>query len=480
MTHRKDYLSHLKNILHNEIERIIYQSGDTTFNSERSDMYKEKYATNLLIGGPSEASDTTSEVPALKHPDPRAKIGLSYFLSSDLQKLLEIMSQGLENITDGNIKYLQKKLQGVNQNLREKLHIENSNYFNINKPTYFFIDALLKANLNCMIPGEEDKCLAIAATANSGNPAAPYSAMQFISNNFCKENWTLWGVAHGTSQEDCITGVSRVHPNQWCVLYQENTSKKDFVKMTKRMKNQMCNEIGKKSFKYMFMHGCTHYQILKNVEGTSDVSWSATEHETWLNCLQLAEMATAVEKLPVGGHLCIKIRIMKQVSTHHPLAVVATMFEKCEIVAVPGQICQFALVMFCSKKFMNNDHIQSLSKSLCESAEGTLKPLMKWSFNHGNLVSFDVLERCTAVADEMTEYDDITFEVFAAVVREIERQPDITWDKIKKENSKVYNLFENRFKDKEKWFQTFDKLKEQIFALQEIDKRLLEKMFKDF
>jgi len=365
--HRKDCLSHLKNILHNELERMIYQSGDTTFHSEGSDMYEEKYATNLLIGDFSEDSDTSSEVPALKHPDSRAKIGLSYFLSPTLQKYLKIMSQGFEEITYGNRKYLQKMLSHENSNLSKKLNKEvksKLNNLNFNKPTYFFIDALLKANLDCMIPGKNDKCLAIAATANSGNPAAPFFAMQLISNNFSEKNWTLWGVAHGTSQEDCRTGVGNQKPNQWCVLYEEKTPQDRYVDMTNKMKSQMCEQIGNNKFKYMFMHGCIHQQFMENAQGNVGVSWSAVAHEKWLNCLQLAEMATAVEKLPVGGHLCIKIRIMKLETTHYPLAVVATMFEECKIVAVPGQLCQFALVMFCSKQSRDKDHIQSLSNSL--------------------------------------------------------------------------------------------------------------------
>ena len=43
MIHRKDYLSHLKNILHDEIERMIYQSGDTTLNSATEIDYQNEY-----------------------------------------------------------------------------------------------------------------------------------------------------------------------------------------------------------------------------------------------------------------------------------------------------------------------------------------------------------------------------------------------------------------------------------------------------
>jgi len=43
LIHRKDYLSHLKNILHNEIERMIYQSGDTTLNAATKIDYQNEY-----------------------------------------------------------------------------------------------------------------------------------------------------------------------------------------------------------------------------------------------------------------------------------------------------------------------------------------------------------------------------------------------------------------------------------------------------
>jgi len=105
---------------------------------------------------------------------------------------------------------------------------------------------------------------------------------------------------------------------------------------------------------------------------------------------------------------------------------------------------------------------------------------MKWSKDRENSVNFKVLERCTAVADELTVYDDITFEVFAAVVQKIKSQQKITWDEIKKTNPKTYNFFENRFKDENTWSQTFGNLKQEILHLGVDDERLLKKMFKDF
>lgn len=424
----------------------------------------------------------SSDTPALKRPDPRTKEALVYFVAKNLQNILATMQQGFHDITEFNIGHLETMMKQRNW-IQKDVFKKNLDWTpkSFNKPTYFFIEALLKADLKCMIPTETDKCLTIAATANSANPAAPFCAMQLISKNFNEDNWTRWGVAHGKTQENCRTGVGNIHPHQWCVLYDEGTPEKGYVEMSKNMKQQMCERIGKQKFQYMFMHGCIHQQFLPNVQGEIGPSWSSVAHEEWLNCLQLAEMATAVEKLPPGGHLCIKIRNMKLLETYMPVALVATMFDTCKIVAVPAQICQFAVVMFCDKKNQRPKDIQELSRILCECADGNPTLLIEFMQQKKNLPNFkEVLARCKEVGDEMTRYDTVTFEVFAAVVHEIWQNPDITWSEIKKKNRSIYLPFEKRFLDENLWPEKFETLKTQLPKLGASDQELLKKISGDF
>lgn len=415
----------------------------------------------------------------LKSPATEVKQALMYILPDKFTDIIWTMAQGHSGnqINESYQNYINSLFQTNFE--KDRVRLKNLHKSTLNNPTYFFLEALGKSGLSCMIPGREHTCLAISATANSMHEPAPFEAIKLISKDFDENNWTRWGVAHGTTQKDCLTGVSSESPKNICVLYDENTPDHGFVEMTRRMKTQMCDEINDQKFDYMFMHGCIHRQYLKNAEGKVGPSWNSIQHEKWLNCLQLAEMATAVEKLPVGGNLCVKVRIMELETTHVPVAAVAKLFKLCEIIAVTGQHSHYGLVMFCDKSDEKETVLKKLSEDLCNCASGTCPPLLEL-LKSG--VDLKVLQRCDEIGSEIRRYSDVTYLVFFDLVRRIQENRKVTWGEINKAVSEtpLYQNFITRFHDKFQWIATFDELKRQVSDQNNITKQILRIMGSDF
>jgi hypothetical protein len=359
--------------------------------------------------------------PLYATPDTKVLRALLYYVPMRVHNIIFDIRTGRPKLTDHN-RVEEFKNIGIEIPLSYPLK-------DLNQPVYHFCQNIKKLK-SFHLPGANAKCYTKSATADSGNDSGPFVGMKLMGSKCHDWNNTGIGISEGRS---IVTGVSQIRNKNPSILYSKlmnrnRDSTNSWVSACKSFYDQSMHLLGAEegfngSYDAGFSYDCASQTFCKRTgvdagtdrQGHDVIQSSWGDHEAWDQVLQASEMAGCLRLIKPGGNFLLKLRIFQNSETHFAVAALARFFDSMEMVAVPQQVCGFALAYFTGKKNLSSEVFElGTEYFLSQCADSTLRVFRPPECCQPTEES---LTKVMEAGLEMTMYKDDTFHYFSMAVR---------------------------------------------------------------